>query len=140
MTLSINKIADDVIVTLKNEKLKNKKSMWDELTNQVSQEGTWDQELIKGIEKIANTKMKAFKEKDIRSLWETTETSIDSFSDSDDIEIEKAKADIAEEVVNKVLDKADISYEEEEYYNEFDDDEDGMEDLGFKFDDDRDEF
>lgn len=140
MTLSINKIADDVIVTLKNEKLKNKKSMWDELTNQVSQEGTWDQELIKGIEKIAQLKLKSIKEKDLRVLWELSEAAMDSFEDSDSIDIEKAKNEIVEDIVNKVLDKSDTSYEEEEYYNEFDDDEDGMEDLGFKFDDDRDSF
>ena len=57
-----------------------------------------------------------------------------------DIDIEKAKSDIVEDLVNKVLDKADTNYEEEEYYNEFDDDESEMEDLGFKFDDEKDDF
>ncbi len=65
---------------------------------------------------------------------------MDSFEDSDEIEIEKAKADIVEDIVNKVLDKADTSYEDEEYYNEFDEDEDEMEDFGFKFDDEKDDF
>lgn len=140
MKFNLNKIADEVIASLKSEKLKNKKTVWDELTNQVSSEGTWDQELIAHIERIANNKIKSIKENDLRSLWELSEAAMDSFEDSDSIDIEKAKSDIVEDLVNKVLDKADTNYEEEEYYNEFDDDESEMEDLGFKFDDEKDDF
>ena len=139
LKLNINKLADEVIASLKEEK-SGSKTVWDELTSQVSQDGTWDQELIDKIEKYAHLKLKPHKENDVRALWESTEAAMDSFEDSDEIEIEKAKADIVEDIVNKVLDKADTSYEDEEYYNEFDEDEDEMEDFGFKFDDEKDDF
>lgn len=140
MKLSINNISDEVIASLKKEKINGKKSVWEELTSQVSQDGTWDQELIEKIEKTSQNRIKAYRENDLRILWESTEAAMDSFEDSDEIDIDKAKADIVEDVVNKVLDKADTTYDDEEYYNEFDDDEDEMEDFGFKFDDNQDDF
>ena len=70
MKLNINKLADEVIASLKEEK-SGSKTVWDELTSQVSQDGTWDQELIDKIEKYAHLKLKPHKENDVRALWES---------------------------------------------------------------------
>lgn len=131
----LNNLVNEVISLLKQHTAPNEKTktLWNALNEQAKQEGTWDKDLIDSIDNKIKTQLNNYKENELRIMWESTEKGLESFEDRDAIPLKTVNADIADEILNRVMDKLSFGNEYDddlagtEYVNEEDDFEDDFE-------------
>lgn len=162
MAYTIKKSVNEIVGLLKKNPSPTQKSqtIWDTLKDQVEDEGTWDEKLIKSVEKNIGDNLDKIPEENLRDMWEDTSVAADTFDDPESIPMTKIKEDLTEEILNSIMDKVGESYgygdddrEETTYSDEeeedFEDDDvfdkkirktfkdpDDIEDDDFNFDDD----
>lgn len=128
MSLPLSKAVRDVESILKKSKQKSK-SLWEQLSDQISNEGTWDENLLASIKSEIKKYLDKYKYDQLFSAWENTEFSAEYSGDVESIGVNKVKEDLSEEILDRVLESVDSSFEEETIYAK--DDEDDEEDEFF---------
>jgi Na+/phosphate symporter len=116
MALTMTKAATDLISMLKKQKFPDepKKTYWNILTEQIAEEGTWDDDLIDQVkEEIANWLSK-LKKNDLNNLWDESE-SADEY-DEDLPDNETIIDELSDELLDNVLNKIEDSTPREEYF------------------------
>lgn len=86
------------------------------MLDQVSDEGTWDQNLIKAIEKEIDTYLSKLDKKTLAALWDESDAAYDSENDSSELDSKTMKTDLINELVDKVMDKIDEGNSRESMY------------------------
>lgn len=148
MAISLSKATNELVSLLKKEKFQDnkKKTYWNVLTEQISEEGSWDDDLLDKVkEEIANWLGK-LKKNDLQSLWDESETAAENYSDEDLPDEDVVVDELGEELLDLVLDKIEESIPREEYYisetgskKKYDEDDDFSDDFDDDlFDDDED--
>jgi hypothetical protein len=153
--MSIQNAIDEIIGKLKKAQLPGCKSetIWDLLVDQVGSNGKLEEGLIESIKSEVTAWLDSLSEDIVWNLYDQTELPYNDAAESD---ISLIRDDIIDEILNRVIDKADDSFEysdafseetvyddiidsdEEELLN-FDDDEDELDDDDIYFDDDDDD-
>lgn len=120
MATSLKKVTNDLVALLKKQNApgQKKKSIWDTMLDQVSDEGTWDQNLIKAIEKEIDGYLSKLDNKTIAELWDDSDAAYDSDNDSSTLDTKAMKADLVNELVDKVMDKIDDGNSRESIYSD----------------------
>ena len=128
----LNNAVKEIITVLKRSYAPKEKSktLWSSLNEQAKQAGTWDKDLIDSIDNKINAHLDNFKENELRTMWESTEKGIESFEESDSIPLKTIKAGIADELLNKIMDKlaSGGDYDDDLGRTEYVDDESDFED------------
>ncbi|PKL87884.1 MAG: hypothetical protein CVV23_13055 [Ignavibacteriae bacterium HGW-Ignavibacteriae-2] len=141
MAVSMTKTISDLQVKLKKTGYpgKGKKSYWDVLADQAGRQGKWDEDILSNLKEEILSFLSALTDKKLKDLWDQSDASIDSY-DKDDVDADKIKDELSEELTNKLLDMLDESSEDDDYFapakkqkKKFDDDED--DDFSFSEDD-----
>ncbi|WKZ69477.1 MAG: hypothetical protein QY331_16060 [Melioribacteraceae bacterium] len=116
MALTMTKAATDLISMLKKQKFPDepKKTYWNILTEQIAEEGTWDDDLIDQVkEEIANWLSK-LKKNDLNNLWDESESADEYGEDLPDNET--IIDDLSDELLDSVLNKIEDATPREEYF------------------------
>lgn len=125
MAHSIRKSINDLTNILKKNPAPNQKNstIWDSMKDQLSEEGTWDENLINSIEQHINQHLEKIKEDDLRDMWMDTETAAESMADVEELPIKKVKTDLTEDILHRIMDKVgesdgyDDEFEENSFYD-----------------------
>lgn len=128
MNYTINKVFKELVPILKKtpSPIQKKMNIWESMQDQLSQEGIWDEKLIESIKKEANTILGKIKTPNLIDIWYDTEASGQSDEDPENISSTILKNDIADELVNMVMDSIDEDSDDDDnlnlYYEDSDDD------------------
>ena len=116
MALTMAKAATDLISILKKQKFPDepKKTYWNILTEQIAEEGTWDDDLIEQVKEEIAGWLSKLKKNDLNSLWDESE-SADEYED-DLPDNETIIDDLSDELLDNVLNKIEDATPREEYF------------------------
>jgi hypothetical protein len=129
---------------------KSPKTYWQVITEQVEEEGVWDEEFLNLAKEQIGAYLNKFDNEKLFDLWEQSEAASENFTERSELKPDSVKSDLKEELLNLILDKFDSGshttnyYEGESYYIEnakdddsFDDDEfnDDIKDIDLNTDD-----
>lgn len=153
MAISLTKATNDLVSLLKKQKFSGnkKKTYWNILTEQMSDDGSWDDDLLDKVKEEIIAWLNELKKSDLQLLWNESETAAENYADDDTPDEDAMFDELGEELLDLVLDKIEDSVPREEYYiseanskkkyNEDDDfDEDFDDELFEEDDDDFDDF
>ncbi len=116
MAMSINKIANEIVGGLKKTNLSgSNKSIWAVLKSQVTEEGSWDEDLIDTVKEQIDKWVDSKKKDQIIDLWEQTEAAAEKNFDSDKTDYSEIKEDFSEEMLSVIMDKLDDNIYPESY-------------------------
>jgi hypothetical protein len=128
MALTMEKAVKDLIAILKKEVFpgETKKSYWNKLTEQLAEDGSWEDEVINQTKDGIAAWLDKLKKNDLASIWEESETALDEYEDED-----LPEKDI---IIDQLIDDDDF---DDDFKDDFDDDD--LDDFGGDdyFDDDR---
>lgn len=160
MAMSLNKATNELVALFKKQKFSEnkKKTYWQIITEQMSADGSWDDDLLDKVKEEITTWLNKLKKSDLQDLWDESETAAENYPDEDMPDEDVALDELGEELIDIVFDKIEDSAPREDFYipskgskkkfeedfdedfddDLFDDDED-FDDLGDDnyFDDDR---
>lgn len=138
MTLSFNKIIKDVENLLKKypEDKKKVKSYWDNLSEQVSQEGTWNKKLLDSSKTLIIKYLEKYSLSQLIPIWQMTKYYSDYLGDIEKVKLDMIQNDLAEEILDKILEIVGSRYEEDLIYAEDKEDDDEEDELFSNKDDD----
>ena len=131
MTLSFHKIIKDVENLLKKnpENKKKVKSYWDNLSEQVSQEGTWNEKLLDSSKTLIIRYLEKYSLAQLIPIWQMTKYYSDYLGDIEKVKLDMIQNDLAEEILDKILEIVGSSYEEDLIYAEDKEDDDEEDEL-----------
>lgn len=117
MAVSLNKTISDLQFKLKKTGYpgKGKKSYWDVLADQAGRQGKWDDDILNNLKDEILSFLNGLTDKKIKDIWEQSDASIDAY-EQDDLDADKIKDDLSEEITNKLLDLLDDSAEEDDSF------------------------
>ncbi len=120
MAQTLRKSVNDIVAILKKQHApgQKKKSIWETLQSQLSDEGEWDQELIKAIEQEADKYLNKFDKKTLTALWEDSDVGLESGKEPSMMSTKEIKDDLIKELTDKVMDKLDSGYSKSGYFDE----------------------
>lgn len=118
MAISINKATNDLISLLKKQKSPDepKKDYWTILNEQITEEGSWGDELLDTIKDEVSGWLGKLKKGDLKILWEESETAAENYDGKDMPDNETVVDELGEELLNSILNKIEDSTPREEYY------------------------
>jgi len=101
---------------------KSKKTYWQLISEQAEEEGVWDEQLLNSAKEQITIHLDKLNDEKLFDLWEQSEAASENFAERSELNADKVKLDLKEEILNLVLDKLDSSshttnyYEGESYY------------------------
>jgi hypothetical protein len=118
MAITLSKATNELVALLKKEKFPDnkKKTYWNILSEQISEDGSWDDDLLDKVKEEITNWLTKLKKNDLLSLWEESETAAENYSDEDMPDEDVAVDELGEELLDLVLDKIEESIPREEYY------------------------
>jgi len=118
MAITLSKATNDLASLLKKQKSPDnkKKTYWNILTEQISDDGSWDDDLLDQIKEEITTWLNKLKKSEIKSLWEESETAAENYADEDMPDDETIIEELGEELMDLVLNKIEDSIPKEEFY------------------------
>lgn len=118
MAISLSKATNELVSLLKKEKFldNKKKTYWNVLTEQISEEGSWDDDLLDKVKEEISNWLGKLKKNDLQSLWDESETAAENYPDEDMPDEDAVVDELGEELLDLVLDKIEESIPREEYY------------------------
>jgi hypothetical protein len=110
MSYTMKKAVNEIITVLKKypEPGKRTGSFWQFMKNQLVQEGEWEKEHLKIIEKEIDTFLSKVDKKSLLQMWE--ETPAASEINSKKISTKEMKDGIIDEMIGRVMDRMDDNY------------------------------
>lgn len=147
MALTMEKAVKELIATLKKENFpgETKKSYWNKLTEQLAEDGSWEDEVINQTKEEVAAWLGKLKKNDLAGVWEESEIAVEEYEDEDTPEKDTVIEELSDELLDVVLNIIEDSAPKEEYYipeagtgnkKKFDDDDDFDDDFKDNFDDD----
>ena len=112
MPNTMSKIVTEVITSLKKlpEPGKRTGSFWDFLKDQLMEEGTWDQNHLKVIEKEIDGHLSKLDPDKLTELWKKTSAGFEKFDSDKKVETNEMKSDLSDELMGQVMDRMDDNY------------------------------
>lgn len=116
MALTMTKAATDLISMLKKQKYPEepKKTYWNIVTEQIAEEGTWDDDLIDQVKEEIASWLSKLKKNDLNNLWDESESAEEYDEDLPDNET--IIDELSDELLDNVLNKIEDSTPREEYF------------------------
>ena len=118
MAMNIDKATTELVSMFKKEKFPKapKKTFWNILSEKISDEGSWDDELLDMIKEKISSWVSKLKKNDFTSLWEDSEVANEEYSDGSNPDSDTMIDELSEELLDLVLNKIEESIPREEYY------------------------
>ncbi len=112
METNINKIANEIISSLKKmpSPANKKDSFWDFMKSQLADEGTWDQNHLKVIEKEIGNHLAKIDKKTLNEMWLGIAAGIEKIDSDTKVDVKEMKADLTDELFGMVMDRMDDNY------------------------------
>ncbi len=122
LSVSIKKIINDVISTLKLQPSPEKKeaSFWDYMKSQLYFESTWEQKDLKVIENEIKKNLSKLDKKELTEMWKSTDPSWEKIEADKKVDSDEMKDDLTNEILGQVMDRMDDNYSEGNYYAQSD--------------------
>ena len=137
MAMNIEKATLELMSVFKKEKYPDtpKKTFWNILSEQISEEGSWDDNLLDQVKEKISGWVGKLKKSDFGSLWEDSVVANEEYSDGNNPDSDTMIDELSEELLDLVLNKIEDSIPREEYYiseasggkKKYDDDDDDFE-------------
>jgi hypothetical protein len=112
MSYTMKKTVSEIITGLKKLPEPGKKtgSFWDFMKSQLADEGQWDQNHIKVIEKEIDTFLGKVDKRSLTEMWKETPAGDEKFDEEKKIDIKEMKTDLSDEIIGRVMDQMDDNY------------------------------
>ena len=146
MAISIGKATNEIVSLLKKQLHPNdkKKTYWSLMSEQLTEEGTWDNNLIDQVKEIIIEWINKLKKSDLKDLWEDSETAAENYSGDNEPDNGVIVEELSEELLDLALNRIEDSIPREEYYipeaknpdKDFSDDDDFADTIDEIFEDD----
>ncbi|MEW6652061.1 MAG: hypothetical protein AB1394_01195, partial [Bacteroidota bacterium] len=107
MSSSMNKIATDVIASLKKKPSPDRSgsSFWDFMKEQLYSDSTWDQNDLKTIEKEISVQLDQLENKELTNLWRISIVGMDKLDDGKKADVSEMKEDLTGDILGQVMDR-----------------------------------
>ncbi|KUG26599.1 hypothetical protein ASZ90_003563 [hydrocarbon metagenome] len=118
MAITISKATNEIVSLLKKQVHPNdkKKTYWSLMSEQLTEEGTWDSNLINQIKEIIIEWVNKLKKSDLMDLWEDSETAAENYSGNNEPDNGVMVEELSEELLDLTLNRIEDSVPREEYY------------------------
>ncbi len=118
MAITISKATNEIVSLLKKQVHTNdkKKTYWSLMSEQLTEEGTWDNNLINQVKEIIVEWVQKLKKSDLMDLWEDSETAAENYSGNNEPDNGVIVEELSEELLDLTLDRIEDSVPREEYY------------------------
>ncbi|KAF0141429.1 MAG: hypothetical protein FD122_1677 [Stygiobacter sp.] len=112
MPVSMKKIANDVVASLKKKPSpdKSSSSFWDFMKEQLYSDSTWDQNDLKTIEKEIGVHLSKLEKKELTDMWKSTDVGMDKFDEGKKADAAEMKEDLTADILGQVMDRMDDNY------------------------------
>lgn len=118
MAITMGKAVTELTSILKKQKFPGepKKTYWNILSEQLSEEGTWDNGLIDQVKEDISRWLEKLKKNDLQNLWDESEIAAEEYADEDSPDSETVIEELSDELLDLVLNRMADSTPREEYY------------------------
>jgi len=120
VVMLLKKTVTDIVAILKKQPAPGQKkiTIWASLQAQMEDAGTWDQEVMKEIEKIITAQLNKLDKKVFVKLFEDSGAFLNSDEEANKMTPKAMKTALVDELVGLVLDKLDSNYTRSSYFEE----------------------